>query len=381
MEFGVFGQLFVPRFEREADPRAEHLRILRNVDVAVAADRYGFKYVWAPEHHFLDEYSHMPGPEVYGSFVAAKTERVHIGSAIFNITAKVNHPARIAEKVALMDHLFGGRFEFGTGRGSSTTEVFGFDIDDLEVTKDMWEESIREIPKMWKDGPYSYEGEFFRLPEREVFPKPNGWGHPAMWVAAGSPPTFGKAAEKGLGTFCFTTGSPDRLGVLVKNYKDEIGNATPVGDYVNDNIMGVTNMLCMEDRTKAFEVASRMDMQYYSSLAFHWLDNIPKPDGLPQWPARLPEPTPEQVEQLAASGVAIIGDPDDCARGVQRWVDAGFDQLTFSPTTNTLDTDVVISSMELFGNEVIPQFDKDPEHSTTRYRREAAEQAGATYVP
>ncbi len=381
MEFGIFAQLFVPKFERAANPRAEHDRIMRNVDVAVAADQNNFKYVWAPEHHFLDEYSHMPGPEVYGSFVAAKTERIHIGSAIFNITAKVNHPARIAEKVALMDHLFGGRYEFGTGRGSSTTEVFGFDIPDLEITKAMWEESIREIPKMWKPGTYSYEGEFFRLPEREVFPKPNGWGHPAMWVAAGSPPTFAKAAEKGLGTFCFTTGSPTRLAPLVENYKNEIGHATPVGDYVNDNIMGVTNMVCMEDRNKAFEVAAGMQMNYYSSLAFHWLDNIPKPKGLPEWPERLPEPTPEMVEQMADDGLAIVGDPDDCARGVQAWADCGFDQLTFSPTTNTLDTDSVIASMELFGTEVIPRFDKEPEHSTTRYRREAATKAGATYEP
>jgi alkanesulfonate monooxygenase SsuD/methylene tetrahydromethanopterin reductase-like flavin-dependent oxidoreductase (luciferase family) len=380
MEFGVFAQLFVPRFEREVDPQAEHKRIMRNVEIAKAADQNAFKYVWCPQHHFLDEYSHMPGPEAFLGHCSAITERVHLGSAIFNITPPVNKPVRIAENVALLDHLSGNRFEFGTGRGSSTTEVHGFDIADIDETKDMWREAIAEIPKMWKDGAYSYEGTYFRVPEREVFPKPYGPAHPAMWVAAGSPPTFGKAAEKGLGTFCFTVGAPDNLLPLVKNYKDAIGHATPVGEYVNDNIMGVTNMLCMEDRNKAFEVASRMDMQYYSSLAFRWLDNIPKPDGLPQWPERLPEPTPEQVEQLAASGLAIIGDPDDCARGVQRWADCGFDQLTFSPTTNTLDTEVVIASMELFGSEVIPQFDKDPEHSTTRYRREAAERAGATYV-
>ena len=65
---------------------------------------------------------------------------------------------------------------------------------------------------------------------------------------------------------------------------------------------------------------------------------------------------------------------------MQAWADCGFDQLTFSPTTNTPETEQVIASMELFGREVIPQFDKDPEHSTTRYRREAAEKAGETYV-
>ncbi|MCC5952627.1 MAG: LLM class flavin-dependent oxidoreductase [Acidimicrobiia bacterium] len=371
MEFGVFAQLFVPRYEAEADPSAEHNRIMRNVEVALAADRSGVKYVWCPEHHFLEEYSHMPGPEVFLSFVAARTERVHVGSAIFNITPKVNHPARVAETVALMDHITGGRFEFGTGRGSSTTEVFGFDIDDLEITKDMWDEAVREIPKMWRPGRYSYEGRFFRMPEREVLPKPFGHSHPPMWVAAGSPPTFAKAGEMGLGAFCFTHGTPKKIAPLIESYKDAIGRAEPVGDYVNDNIMVVTNMLCMEDREQAFATAVDMGMNYYTSLQMHWLDNIPKPKGFPEWPDLVPEPSVDDLKKAVELGMVVVGDPDDCAKAVQRWVDIGADQLCFSPTTNNLSSDVVIESMELFGKEVIPQFDTDPVHRTTTMRQAA----------
>lgn len=373
MEFGVFAQLYVPRFERDVDPAAEHKRIMRNVETSLAAERSGIKYVWCPEHHFLDEYSHMPGPEVFLSYVGALTERIHVGSAIFNITPPVNKPARVAETVALMDHLLDGRFEFGTGRGSSTTEVFGFDIDDLALTKEMWRETIREIPKMWKHGTYSYEGRFFRMPEREVFPKPNGPTHPAMWVAGGSPPTFKEAGDLGLGVFCFSEGTPQEIEPLVRTYKDAVASATPVGDYVNDNIMAVTNLVCMEDRDEAFRVAAGMGMNYYTSLMHKWLDNIPTPDWFPRWPDILPEPTPEQIAQASAIGMGIVGDPDDCAKAIQHWVDIGVDQLTFSPTTNILPTEAVVSSMELFGKEVLPRFDKDPEHSTTRYRREASE--------
>src|SRR3954449_11230955 len=137
MEFGIFAQLFVPRFERDIDPAAEHKRIMRNVEISLAAERAALKYVWCPEHHFLDEYSHMPGPEVFLSYVGAQTERIHLGSAIFNITPPVNKPARVAETVALMDHLLDNRFEFGTGRGPSTTEAFGFDIAALKETKEL----------------------------------------------------------------------------------------------------------------------------------------------------------------------------------------------------------------------------------------------------
>ncbi len=76
---------------------------------------------------------------------------------------------------------------------------------------------------------------------------------------------------------------------------------------------------------------------------------------------------------MAAGGFVVVGDPDDCAKGVQKWADEGFDQLTFSPTTNTLSTEVIVQSMELFGREVIPQFDKDELHSTTRYRQAASQ--------
>ena len=375
MEFGIFAQLFVPYYERNVDPLAEHKRIQRNVEVGIAADRTGIKYVWCPEHHFLDEYSHMPGPEVYLSYIAAQTERVHVGSAIFNITAKVNHPARVAETVALLDHVTQGRFEFGTGRGSSTTEVYGFDIDDINETSAMWDESIREIPKMWKPGKYEFEGKYFKMPSREVFPKPYGGSHPAMWVAAGSPPTFAKAGEMGLGAFCFTHGTPDKIAPLIQSYKDAVGNATPVGDYVNNNLMVVTNMVCMENREDAFEAAVASGMNYYTSLQMHWLDNIPKPPNFPVWPDRIPEPTVEQLKKAAEIGMVVVGDPDDCAKAIRRWEDIGADQICFSPTTNNMDQEQIIQSMELFGKEVIPQFDKDPVHSTTRYREAAAAKA------
>jgi alkanesulfonate monooxygenase SsuD/methylene tetrahydromethanopterin reductase-like flavin-dependent oxidoreductase (luciferase family) len=211
------------------------------------------------------------------------------------------------------------------------------------------------------------------MPERNVLPKPYGTLHPPIWVAAGSPSTFSKAGSMGLGAFCFTLGSPRQIEPLIKSYKDAVADATPVGWYTNDNIMVVTNMLCMEDREQAFETAVSMGMQYYSSLMMHWLDNIPRPDDMPKWPDLIPEPTVDELKKAVEHGVAVIGDPDDCAKAIQRWVDIGADQLCFSPTTNNLPSETVIESMELFGKEVIPQFDKDPVHRSTRHREAAAE--------
>ena len=199
----------MPRFERDVDPNAEHKRIMRNVEVAHARRRaQRSSTCGAPSTTSSTSTRTCQGPRCSSSYVGAQTERIHLGSAIFNITPPVNKPARVAETVALLDHLTDNRFEFGTGRGSSTTEVYGFDIADINETKEMWRETIREIPKMWKPGTYKYDGDYFSMPEREVFPKPHGPSHPAMWVACGSPPTFAEAGSLGLGAFCFSERRP-----------------------------------------------------------------------------------------------------------------------------------------------------------------------------
>ena len=113
MEFGIFVQGYTPQFRRDVDPEAEHHALMNELELVQAADRAGFKYVWATEHHFLDEYSHLSANEVFLGYLASCTERIHLGSGIFNPLPQVNHPAKVAEKVAMLDHLSGGRVEFG----------------------------------------------------------------------------------------------------------------------------------------------------------------------------------------------------------------------------------------------------------------------------
>ena len=127
MEFGVFIQSYNPEFRRGDDPaQAEHDVFMHDVEVVKAADKAGFKYAWVTEHHFLDEYSHLSANDVFCGFLANATERIHIGSGIYNPLPQVNHPAKVAERVAMLDHLSDGRFEFGTGRGAGSHEILGF---------------------------------------------------------------------------------------------------------------------------------------------------------------------------------------------------------------------------------------------------------------
>jgi len=376
MEFGYFAQVFVPDAVASVTPGYEQQRLLDNLELSVLAEDFGFKYVWASEHHFLREYSHMSAPEVFLAFVAARTERIHLGSAIINVTAPVNHPVRTAERAAMLDNLSKGRFELGTGRGSSSTEMFGFGIPEMDRSKELWDESIRQLPEMWREGFYAYEGDSFSVPAREVFPKPVAKPHPPLWVAAGNPGTFEKAGHMGLGVLCFTIGSPSELAKLIAVYKKAIQEADPVGDFVNDNVMCVTHLSCMPDREQAFELNTRINMRYYQSLVFRWLDSFPKPAGVPDWPAVMPEPTLAEIKEQVEAGIIAVGDPEDCAKVCQQYADAGADQLVVSPMTTTMPYDLAVESMALFGKEVIPRFDTDPTFRSDRMRLAAADPVG-----
>ena len=367
MEFGIFSHMHVPPDD------TEHARFLRELEVSEAVDAAGFKYNWAPEHHFLERYSHQPAPEVYLSWVAARTKRIHVGHAIVNSTSAVNHPVRVAERIATMDHLSEGRVEFGTGRGSSSAEWSGFAIPSAAETKPMWQESIEQIPRMWHEEYYSYEGKYFRVPRRWITPKPYSKPHPPLWVACSSPPTFTQAGELGLGALCFTTGTAAEVADNIRNYKDAVRRCTrPVGEYVNDNIAVTTNMLCLEDGDEARWLYSRARTGEFLEYFYRWLDSVPRPPQLPkERPVRIPEPTPEDLVARLRRGGSMVGAPEEIAEVIRMYEAVGADQVIFAPLTMVIDQQYVLRSVELFGERVIPAFDKDPVHRTTR-QREAA---------
>lgn len=376
MEFGLFIGCWVPDYLDGRNDAYEHERLINETRIAEAGDRSNWKYVWVTEHHFLTEYSHMSASEVAMAHILARTERIRVASGIINVTPPVNHPARIAERVAMLDHLSGGRFDFGTGRGSSTTEMGGFGITEPDLTKAMFDEVMPEFRKMWAQDSYSFDGRFFSMPERNVLPKPHVKPHPPLWVAAGNPDTFEKAGRMGLGVICFTGGSPEKMRPLIDIYKEAIKDAEPVGDYVNDNVAITTSFMCLEDGDAARQAMTTSRNGRQQSLVFKYLNTFPKPPGVPDWPTEIPDPTLEDLAVGFQKGTSIVGSPDDCAEALAKWQGIGVDQLIMGPTGSAWPYGLVEESVELLGNKVIPQFDTDPEARAERFRREAAERLG-----
>jgi alkanesulfonate monooxygenase SsuD/methylene tetrahydromethanopterin reductase-like flavin-dependent oxidoreductase (luciferase family) len=262
------------------------------------------------------------------------------------------------------------------GRGSSTTEQRSFGIDDPNLTRDMFDEVVGEFHKMWRAEEYAgFDGRFFSMPPRNVLPKPYSSPHPPMWVAAGNPSTFEKAARMGLGVLCFTIGGPETIKPLVELYKNEIQNAEPVGDFVNDNIMVTTQLLCLEDGQRARTIGADMGQGYHRSLLLRYLDTFPRPEGIPVWPELLPDPTPEEIDAQIAAGDTPYGTPEEVEVAIRKYADAGVDQVVFGLLSSTMERDVALESIETFGKHVLPAFDTDPVHRTTR-QREAVSTGG-----
>ncbi|MFG2889873.1 LLM class flavin-dependent oxidoreductase [Streptomyces sp. NPDC048248] len=373
MEFGLFVQGYVPAARAEVDPEAEHHALMEETEYVIQADKSGFKYAWASEHHFLEEYSHLSANDVYLGYLAHATERIHLGSGIFNPLAPVNHPVKVAEKVAMLDHLSEGRFEFGSGRGAGSHEILGFmpGVTDMNHTKELWEETIAEFPKMWLQDEYAgFKGKHWELPPRKVLPKPYGKSHPAMWYAAGSPSSYAMAGKKGLGVLGFSVQKVSDMEWVVESYKTAVKEAEAIGDFVNDNVMVTSTAICAETHRKAVEIAVGGGLNYLQSLLFRYHDTFPRPDGIPEWPELLPEYTEEIIELLIAEELMICGDPDEVLQQCKRWEQAGADQLSFGLPIGVSREDT-LNSIKLIGEHVIPKIDTDPVHRTTRFRQAA----------
>lgn len=373
LEFGLFVQGYVPQARSKVDPEAEHKALLEETQYVIQADQSGFKYAWASEHHFLEEYSHLSANEVFLGYLAAATERIHLGSGIFNPLAPVNHPVKVAEKVTMLDHLSRGRFEFGTGRGAGSHEILGFlpGITDMNATKEIWEETIAEFPKMFLQEEYEgFQGKHWSLPPRKIFPKPYGKAHPAMWYAAGSPSSYAMAAKKGLGVLGFSVQKVSDMEWVLEQYKTAIQDAKAIGAFVNDNVMVTSTAICAETHEKAVEIAVNANMNRFQSLVFRYHDTFPRPEAIPQWPETLPEYNAEIIELLIAEELLICGDPAEVRAQCKRWEQAGADQLSFGLPTGVSYEDTM-TTIKLIGEHVIPHIDTDPVHRTTRFRQSA----------
>ena len=389
-------------YEIQSPTRDDHRKIEETIEQCILADEMGWDAVWLVEHHFLTNFSLSPCPEVIFGALSRLTKRIRLGFGV--VVLPYHHPVRVAERVAMVDHMSNGRVEFGTGR-SAAYEQTGMGIDPRE-TRAMWDEALTMIPKIWESDMFEWEGKFWKVPPRQVLPKPYQQPHPPIWVAALQPATYELAAQKGIGVMAQAMSAPKSLEPHIRRYKEAIKSAQPVGKFVTNKWLSAGMGFCGEDDREARELCLRSlktfyapDKPYlqdqrdvYSRLLEQWGG---VPDHLRQnfsrYVKELQEDKTSEVEEvldlsggeavahqvwndldadtLVERGVLVAGDPESCIRAARLHEETGVDQLQFLMATESIGHDQMMKSIEMFGKYVIPEFKKTEKVAETSVGR------------
>jgi alkanesulfonate monooxygenase SsuD/methylene tetrahydromethanopterin reductase-like flavin-dependent oxidoreductase (luciferase family) len=340
VEFGTFLLLQTPS---GAPPDVIYQR---GTEITQAAEELGFANMWLAEHHF-STYGYLSRPLTYALHLADKTRRIRVGTAV--IVVPLHHPLVIAEEIATVDLLTGGRLDVGLGRGYQRYEFERLG-QDLGESRARWEEAVDIIVAALTGKPFSYEGKYYRIPETTVFPHPVQKPHPPIWVTAQSPDSIETTVRRGFHLLSGGFGVPlERLREFRRLFDGHVAQHPPrqpirVGTqrpvYVTDS----------EADARAVAEQARWNMRVTLSLRNNYerveagrAVAVPFPD----------EPTTEDLLEK----FSVIGTPDTCIRQIKRLQEAmRNDHFNCSFWFGDLTQTQVLRSMRLFARDVMPAF-------------------------
>lgn len=348
MKFSLFYEIQLPTPWQEGDESRMFRETLEHVELA---DRLGFHGIWAVEHHFLDDHSLSSAPEVWLAAAAARTRHLRIGHGIVCAPPPFSPPARVAERIATLDQVSGGRVEFGTGESASRMELEAFG-QDPDTKRAAYLEAVEQICDMMVMTPYpGHDGEHFRFPCRNVIPKPAQKPHPPLWVA-GKPDV---AAERGMGCLGFAVMSPERARQEVDAYYHALAErCVPIGHTVNPNVAVLTNYYCHPDEAVARERGGHLDF-FGFTIAEYYLKGGVKPGRGDGW-GRFQAERASVPALDHGNSTSTIGTPDQVRAHLRGLQAAGVDQVMLMHQGGRMRHDWNCESLELFAREIMPEF-------------------------
>ena len=343
------------------------------VEQAVLAEQMGFDKVWAVEHHCLQWYAHMSAPETFLAFVAGKTERIRIGHGVVCLPFRMNHPVKVAERVAMLDILSKGRVEFGIGKGGTPQEAGAFQTEMDEIPAQL-EESARMIPKMWASETFEHDSPTMKIPPRPIIPKPHKDPHPPMYLACTREETLNQAGEWGLGALVLGFGGPEDIAQKNAVYRAAVKRRTAASQipaFPVEHLSALCPASVLDDHATARALGYR-GQRYFTEAIRHWYD----PSGAAPAPraeiadmddrAVLEAQGEELVAYLHEEKITVgtestglfntnhaYGTVDDAKGYVQRLVDAGADEIMFLIQMGTVPQWAALETIRNLGEQVI----------------------------
>jgi alkanesulfonate monooxygenase SsuD/methylene tetrahydromethanopterin reductase-like flavin-dependent oxidoreductase (luciferase family) len=269
----------------------------------------------------------------------------------------------VAEKVATVDLLSGGRAVWGMGR-STPMEQIAFGVD-VPRSKEKMLAAARSVVGMWEQEYYEERSEFLDFPKRMVTPKPYQYPHPPAWMAASSADTARMAGENGLGLLCFSILQPlSKLKPLVDLYREAQTRAKPVTS-VQTNQVGIYTLVHCADSRDRFETNRLWDSMWwwYTSVAqfsIKWeLAHLAPEDHARAFPLLDKQARGDfDITHFDREDMVIVGTPEECLEKFLRYEEAGIDQVLCYTKFGYLPHEAVMRSIELLGDYVIPELKK-----------------------
>ncbi len=232
--------------------------------LALLAEELGFDVLWPAEHHFFD-YSFCPDNTQLLSYLAAATERIELGTAA--VIMPWNEPLRVAEKIAMLDHLSDGRVRFGMGRGLSRREYHRFRGIEMDESRGRFDEGATMVVEALETGVIQGDGPYYPQPPAEIRPRPERSFKDRTYAVASSDDSVESAARLAARMVMFADRSWDarmpsitRWRELFKEFHGVDAPPPLTADF----------MLCHADAGRARELADRHMGLYLASVLEHY---------------------------------------------------------------------------------------------------------------
>ena len=348
MKFGLF---ILPSWS--TDSKHEQSRILGEaVEQAQYAEELGFDAVWLAEHHFC-RFGIVPTAISMGLYVAAKTKKIRIGTAVSVLT--FHNPIFAAEETALLDALSAGRLDFGVGRGQVVYEYGNFGVD-YDSRTEKFGEILDIIIGLWTQSGFTYHGKFYQVDDLTVAPSPVQQPHPPLYMAVSrTPASIDAAVERNLPILTSpSTPDADTLEIVHSYYE----RCAAAGKFPMVEQMPFFRMVYLSDDQQQAEEDPRHAMTWV-----HDLNGLRRTltggseiyMDLDQWRNTRSEQPPTYESLLEST--AYFGTPDRIVKKIEKLRDEhGIQYFGANMSYGSMEHSRVMRSMELFAKEVMPHF-------------------------
>ena len=363
MRIGLFYQIQVPK---PWTAQSEAQRIYEALEQIPYAEAQGFDSVWFSEHHFRPVWSHNSAPDLTLAAVSQRTSSIRLGIGV--VLAPIHHPLHVAQRMATLDILSRGRVDVGIGRTGYPYQLTPYGTD-LKDTRGMWREFAEVLPRLWTEEEISYDGTYYKIPRREVLPKPVQRPYPPLWSACGSDETARQTGSLGMGGLFGGEGGPNRVRELMALYRDALRKAPVSGSATPPRAALMTACYCHEDPQIAAERGSELVGWYIEQqrerARLVWRDYDPStvpPDyqGYYARDQRLAagphpgEPTPREVRDRGEQ--FCVGTPEECIRFIELYEALGIEEMILLCAVGPAAHEEVLNTLRPFGEQVIPHF-------------------------